>query len=326
MKKSFFRTPEFLSLPIFGLSITQSSIKFFKLKKTKKGLIPDVFGTTKLSETCDIFKVTEEDPSYQNLFAELKKIKEENNITFAQVSVPEDQTYVFKALIPVEVLPTAKEFIINNMDQYIPLTTADVYFDYKVLLHRIKDGQVPVIVTAIPKFIVEKYAQLLESCGIFMVGCEPETHSVSHCVIHKKDKNPYIIMYVDHAGTKISVVEDRYVQYTQTLPVTSKDISGVITPETAKILKDTLNRVIIYWFTTKENQANLTKIENIILTGAGIDSPELINFFENNLAVNATHGNVWKNCFELSEYLPDISKQDSLKYAVCIGLSMFKIK
>ncbi|MEN9921177.1 MAG: type 4 fimbrial biosis protein PilM, type pilus assembly protein PilM [Candidatus Parcubacteria bacterium] len=326
MNTGFFKIPEFLSLPLFGLSITQSSVKLVKMSKVKQGFIPKIFDGVVLGETCDYFTNPISDAPCDPLKAALKDFKKKYNITFAQVSVPEEQTYVFKMFVPQEVLSAIDVFIVNNIDQYIPLTAPEVYFDYKILKSHIRDTQIPVVVTAIPKFIVEKYAKLLDSCGIYMVGCEPETHAIARCVIDKGDKNPYIIMYIDEFGTRISVVEEGLVQHTQTIAINSKDIMGPITPETAQALKDILNRVIIYWFTSQNPQTHPIKIENVILTGVGVDSPSFINFFESNLAVNAVPANVWKNCFDLKSYIPNMSKTDSLKYAPCVGLSMFKLK
>ena len=99
-----------------------------------------------------------------------------------------------------------------------------------------------------------------------------------------------------------------------------------MSPEVATTFKDSINKVIIYWFTSKEIHKQSSKIENIILTGESIDSSGIINFLESNLFVNATFANVWKNCFDIHEYIPKVSKKDSLKYATSIGLSLFKIK
>jgi Tfp pilus assembly PilM family ATPase len=326
MNRGFLSTPEFLSLPLFGLSITHNSIKFVKMEHTKYGLIPAFFEEIELSEVCDYFTNPSSDATCDSLKNALKNFKKKYNISFAQISIPEEQSYVFKIFAPKEAITLMDQFIINNVDQYIPLSASDIYFDYKILESQPNDMNISVIVTAIPKFIVEKYALLLDSCGILMLGCEPETHAISRCVIDRGDKNPYIIMHVDTDGTKISVIEEGFVQYTQTVSINSDAIKEKISQETTQILKDTLNRVIIYWFTSQDPQNHPTKIENVILSGVGVDSPDFVNFFESNLNVNTTHANVWKNCFDLSKYIPKMSRKESLKYAVCVGLSMFNIK
>lgn len=90
--------------------------------------------------------------------------------------------------------------------------------------------------------------------------------------------------------------------------------------------KTVLKKVIIYWFTSKDQSLKTNKIENVILTGENMDSSELVNFLESNLSVNASIANVWKNCFDINTYVPQVSKKDSLKYAICIGLSLFNLK
>lgn len=326
MKNSFFQTPEFLSLPLLGLSISPSFVRVVKLKKKSQGLIPEFVDEINFSETCSFFQEDGTHTECDQLKSALLQLKKKHKITFAQLSIPEETSYVFKIMIPREAVSMVEEFISNNIEQQIPLTSSEVYFDYKILKSHIADVQIPVIVTAIPRIVVEKYSSLLESCGIFMIGSEPETHAITRCIIAKGDINPYLILNINEYATSISVVEEGLVQYTQTLTITSNDIQSGVTQDVGTILKDTINRVIIYWFTSKEKTNTPIKIENIILTGVGVDSPELINFFETNLAVNASVAQVWKNCFNIQEYIPAISKKDSLKYATCIGLSLFKLK
>lgn len=326
MKCSFFQPPQFLSLPFFGLSISHASIKITKLKKKNFGNMPVVISEVILKETCDMFFNSNSYSECNDLKKSLIDLRKKHKIRFVQLAIPEENTYVFRILIPNNTIELIEEFIVNNIDQYIPLNASDVYFDYKILKSHIADSNIPVVVTAIPKIIIEKYTDLLGSCGISVIACEPETHAIARCVIDKGDVNPYIILNINRYGTNVSVVEEGLVQYTQTLSIRTQDVAQGVSTEIATSLKDSINKVIIYWFTSKEQHIQNSKIENIILTGEEIESSDIINFLESNLFVNATFANVWKNCFDIHEYVPAISKKDSLKYAAAIGLSLYKIK
>jgi Tfp pilus assembly PilM family ATPase len=326
MKQTFFQAPEFLSLPRFGLSISQTSIRVAKLKKNKVGMIPETIDELKLEEACIFFDNPDEYVECPALKNALTVLKKKHKINFVQLSIPEEHTYVFTINIPGNDVDTVPDFILNNIDQNIPLAAQEVYFDYKVLDNKKTETNMPVIVTAIPKIIVEKYTQIIASAGILVVACEPETHAIARSVITHGDNNPYIIINVERYGTNISVVEDGFVQYTQTLPIYTKDIVTVLNSKSAQALKESISKVIIYWFTSKDNSVQHSKIENIILTGEGVDTSDIVNFLESNLFVNVTCANVWKNCFDLKEYIPEISRSESMRYATCIGLSMFKIK
>lgn len=326
MKQSFFHAPEFLSLPIFGVSISQSYIRVAKMSKHKIGKIPSVIDEIHIEEQCSFFEKPEEYSECDVLKKALISIQKKHKIKFVQLAIPEEHTYVFNISFPGNDYNLIPDFIFNNIDQYIPLQKEEVFFDYKILKGRQTREFVPVIVTAIPKIIVEKYVQLATSAGMIVVACEPETHAIARAVIDSGDTNPYIIINVEEYGTNISVVEDSYVQYTQTLPLTNVEISGTIDSEAKQLLKESINKVIIYWFTSKDNSIKHSKIENIILSGENVDKSDLVNFLESSLFVNVTYANVWKNCFDITNYIPKISKSDSLKYATCIGLSMFKVK
>lgn len=326
MKSSFFQPPEFLALPVFGMNVSPTSIKLVKLKQKKEGLLPVVAEEIYFKEVCNYFSGEDSISECDEFKKNLKDLKKKFKINFVQLAIPEKNTYIFNMPIPKDAVGLIDDFVKNNMDQYIPLNADEVFFDYKTLKGHENLDVIPVVVTAIPKIIVEKYTAVFESCGIFIIECEPETHSIARCVIDKGDKNPYIVVNIDEYATIISVIENGLIQYTQTVTVTSQDVSKNISPEVATLLKDTINKVIIYWFTSKDQFSQHAKIENIILTGKDIDSSDLVNFFESNLFVNVAFANVWKNCFDINTYIPNISKKDSLKYATGIGLSLFKIK
>jgi len=326
MSLSFLTPPEFLTLPVFGLDISRSSIKLVKLKKNIIGFLPYVFDEIEVSESCELFSGDNAVSECKEITDKLITLRKKHKINFARVSIPEEDTYVFKVLVPKDALYTVSEFIMYNLDQYVPLDPQEVIFDYKILEHEIEDEKTPVIVTVIPKNIVNQYTKLIESAGIRVVACEPETHAIARAVIDRHDFNPYIIINVDMHATNISIVENGFVQYTQTLPLSGDLITNNMTPEMSANFKDSINRVIIYWFTSRDKSNPGSKIENIILTGESLKSTNLINYLETSLSVNATLGNVWKNCFDLNSFIPKISKEDSLKYATCIGLCLVKVK
>lgn len=326
MKSSFLNPPEFLTLPIFGLDISRSSIKLSKLQKNKNGMVPLFVDEIPVSETCELFTKYIPGKECKEIISGILRLKKKYSINFVQISIPEENTYVFRIEVAKDVLHTLEEYILYNLDQYIPLTSQEVIFDFRVLKSKSDGEYVPVIVTAIPKIIIEQYTDIIEACGITVVACEPETHAIARAVIDNNDMNPYIIINVDQHSTNISIVEDGLVQYTQTLPIFGYEITKSISKQNADTFKNNINKVIIYWFTSKDKKYQTSKIENIILTGEALDSSFLINFLESNLFANVTIANVWKNCFDLHSYIPKISKKDSLKYATCIGLCLSKNK
>jgi Tfp pilus assembly PilM family ATPase len=326
MTLGFFYPPEFLRLPVFGLDISQSSIRIAKLKKTSFGMVPSEVARIAISETCELFTGQNSHTDCQEVKKVLRELRKKHAIEFARVSIPEEKTYVFRVALPNDALHSIEEFILYNMDQYIPLDPQEVIFDYKVLHDRKGPESTPVVVTAVPRQVIEVYTEIVESAGISLVACEPETHAIARSVIHKDDTNPYIIINVDAFETTVSVVEDGFVQYTQTLSLSGKDVAGTISPQTASILKEGISKVIVFWFTSKDHAAQGARIENVILTGEGVGSSSLINFLESNLSVNAAFGNVWRNCLDLNDHVPQISKSDSLQYATCVGLCLAKTK
>lgn len=326
MKPSFLNPPQFLSLPFFGLSMSATSIRLTKFKTKKIGNIPTVIEEVFLKEQCDFFSHVDSYSECVELKKILKDLKKKHKIQFVQLSIPEEYTYVFRVLVPINAIELIEDFITNNIEQYVPLAASDVFFDYKVLKSHTQDEFVPVIVTAITKVVITKYTSLLEECKISVLGCESEVHAIARCVVLKGDINPYILININKEATNISIIEEGFVQYTQTVPIKMSDVTPLVSNDIRPLFRDSINKIIIYWFTSKEQHVQSAKIENVILTGENIESSDLINFLESNLSVNAVFANVWTNCFDVHDYIPAISSKESLKYATCIGLSLYKIK
>ncbi len=326
MSFSFLQPSEFLTLPIFGIDISQSSIKIARLKKKSVGLVPHIIDEFEISETCELFSGSGEVSSCDEVRKGLLHLKKKYKIEFARISIPEEKTYVFRVLVPRDALNTIEDFVLFNLDQYVPLEPQDVLFDYKILEAPKGADKIPVVVTVIPRHIIEQYTSIVESCGIMIVSYEAETHAISRAVIERGNSNPYIIINVDTYVITISIVEEDLVQYTQTLNCDPQGQTRQLSEGTLAELRDTLKKVIIYWLTSQEQKESSKKLENVILTGEAIHSASLINFLESNLFVNATVGNTWKNCFDINAYIPEISKQESLKYTTCVGLCLSRLK
>ena len=246
------------------------------------------------------------------LISVLKTIKKDFNVNYVNFSIPEVSTYIYRTTLSKSV-----GYDISNALQF-PIEPSDTLLDYFVT--NIKENEIDVIVTVVSKSIIEKFTEIIESAELKPLSFEPETHAIVRGIIKKENKNQYVLLNLDKCLSSVAVVENGVVQYTQTVNI-SNNFSEKFNEEEAKILKENINKIIIYWSTSLE-QADKNEIKNMFLVGENSFSQELLNYLEKNVSLNVKFANVWINCFDLNDYIPNICAKDSVKYATSIGLAL----
>jgi hypothetical protein len=86
------------------------------------------------------------------------------------------------------------------------------------------------------------------------------------------------------------------------------------------ILVKEIGRVHTYWMTRTDTHSDLTRI---MCVGRDVEAlkGELGKGEIDGIPVD--HGvNVWKNAFDINDYVPGISRSESLEYAVAAGLAL----
>lgn len=320
---NLFPIPKDLSLDFVGIDMCETSIKAVKLKDSKYGRIPSAFKEYKLNERCGILDIDPEEKQCEEVVEILKKIKKEFKVNFANVSIPEVRTYIYKVSLPVEVVKNINEAILYTVEDNIPLKPEEVLVDYYILSQ--KENTIDVIVTAVPKLIIDLYTKVYNEAGLSPISFEPETHAIARGLIKENDKNKYLLLNLDSHLSSIAIIEEELVQYTQTLNTTSEDFLGDFDQEVAKKLKQEIQKVIIYW-ETSPSEIQKDKINTMFIVGGVKNLDQLINYLTKNLPVSVKLGNVWNNCFDLNNYIPKISASESINYATAIGLALKKPK
>ncbi len=321
-----FPVPDFLSLNPVGIDISLRSVRAIKLKNSKFGLIPDKFKEIVLQEKCELLEKKEDLKNCDNLRQALRDLKRELNLKYITLSLPELKTYIFSTTLPIEAASSIDDALIVKLQENLPLDASEIVYDYVVTKVNENKSTIEVVVTALPKNIVEIYIQLFKEEGLIPVAFESESQSVARAVVAEGDTTPYIIVNFGHAKISFAIVENGVVYYTSSLPYSTESILKDFSGQEAQFLKSTLNKLLVYWFTNKHNPDSDEKITNLIMTGSFADSPGLSVFLEQHLHVVVGLANVWKNCFDINEYVPDLNFKTALQYNTAIGLTLLKYK
>lgn len=331
-KNTFFRkikicfpTPRYLNFNATGLDISTDAVRVMRLKFSKHGLVPDFYKEFKFKNPIDFsspdFKIEEN----QEILNILKDLRLKYKIKNVVASLPETKTYLYKTTIKKEASSNIATAIRLSIEDNVPHNANDVNFDYEVV-----DDSDPtdldIIVGVFPKDVIASYTVLLKKAGIFPLSFRPESVALSDSLVFKTDATTYLLVRLLPNKINVSVVEDTAVQYTSEILVGTDDLQEDLSGPNAAKIKEELNKILIYWFTNKKDFSDHKKIQTVLLAGGSASNTKIRSFLEKNLKINVDIGNVWSNCFSFEDYVPELNKEDALKYSVAIGLAIKALK
>lgn len=323
----FFPTPRYLTFDPVAIDVLPTSIRLMKLDRKKEGLIPEIYREIKLKTPIDIAEINNNTEIDTNAFKEvldvLKMLKKEYKLKYIISSLPERKTYIFRTRLPKESSGSIASAILFSLEENVPLPAKDVNFDYFVL----DDSEygVDVVVNVFPKEIISVYTNMFNKAGLYPISYLAESTAFANAVINNKDDNAYLLIRLLEERIGIAIVEDGVVQYTSTISVSAKDVTENYQSEAATELSEELNKILIFWFTSKKDPVSHEKIQTAIVTGEYATAPGMQEFLERHLKINVETGNVWTNCFSTKTHIPQIDQKESLNFSVSIGLALMAI-
>lgn len=321
---NFFPTPEYLLLSTYGIAITDESVKFVQFQR-------GLFGNSLKLTHYDKVLLPENTVASgyinnaEKLTSVLKNLAQKHGISYLRATLPEERAYLFTATIekvPPEGLRDAVAFIV---EENVPVKLADSVFDFDVVEDLPASNQLKVTVSVLSKKVVDFYIQVFVAAGITPVSFDIESQAIARAIIPTGDKLAQLIVNLNKKKTGFYVVEDGVVQFTTTLPYES----GKEAPYPhLNDLKTEMRKIFAFWSARPAN-AGLTesRIEKVILSGAGALNDAFIAEFMNDCPVPYSVANVWLNISRGFERLPkkDITAE-SLEYAAAIGLVLPRVE
>jgi len=172
-----FPPPKFLKMPAIGLDISDESIHFVELKESKGGFTISNFGKKDIPknviESGEIKKTGE-------LVKILTSLKDEFNLNFVNVSLPEQHAYLFKLRIPDMKRSEIRNSVELQLEDNVPISAREAVFDYDIIKDsNKKDEQIEIELSVLPKSIIDNYLNILKMSGLTPLSFEIEAQSIA---------------------------------------------------------------------------------------------------------------------------------------------------
>ena len=307
-----FPTPKFLSIPYAGLSISDNAVRSIKFGKKGSKLYVEKFAKKILAPgVITSGEVNNKD----ELINAIESIKKELNLEYVKVSLPEEKGYLFTAKIPVVPEAEVKSAIEAKMEENVPISPAELIFNYKITPNLEKE-RLDIVVSTLPISVVDTYVDVIEKSGLKMISLEIESQAIARALVKPDDKETLLIVHFGLGKVSLYVVSERVVHFTSTVPLKSDSSEGL------DVLSQEIKRLFAYWHTLKMNIGREDrKLEGIVVCGENIKD-NIVSYLSSRAEVKVSLGNVWTNVLNVEESVPEITFNDSLEYVASVGLAL----
>lgn len=333
--------------PIIGLDISQTGIKVMAVDP-KKWLVLG-YGSVDL-DPAKVQKSLDTEDSYladsiSSLVGDkLIGVLPSNHVV---LGVPTGRTFSRTFSVPAQAEKNLADAVEVEVDQYIPIPMASLYVDYEVI-ERTKE-QLTVIMSAVPRVLVDNCTTALASAGLRPIMIEPSINSVAR-VLEATEEGHLTTLIIDigPASTDIAVLESGAIRVsgglgiggnTFTLDIARKmnvalenahqlkvlnglsagprqaKISAALQPSLQRILTE-VRKVIRYY---NERLTDDRKIEQVLVVGGGSNVPGIGDYFTNELMMPARVASPWQK-LDFGT-LPQPNKQFRPRYIAVAGLA-----
>ncbi len=346
----FFPTPKFLTLPSFGLDISDESIKFVELFRGREGIRVRRYGEKKIpAGIIESGKIKDTKQMEKILIS----LQEEAGLKSVRVSLPEEQVYLFNLKLDKFGLENVREGIELSLEEYIPVGAEDAIFDYELLGEN--EQSLKLQVAAIPKNVIEGYLAIFKNSSIFVKSFELEAQAIIRSVVKKGDLGTYMVVDFGKKRTGVFIVSQGIVIFTSTLNIGGAMLTSMIEKNfkisfaeaekkkkecglqrgaknteifavllnVVSVLRDEIMKHFLYWHTHKDEEGkDRPPIKKIILCGGDSSLIGLTDYLSISLKTNVELANVWVNMFNIERNIPEISFNESLAIASALGLAL----
>ncbi|MDP3661390.1 MAG: pilus assembly protein PilM [bacterium] len=310
-----FTPPKFLTMPAAGIEIGDAfvraisfagSIGFLKVSWWQEEALPHGAVSGGIINDRGVVVDT------------LRKIRVAHGFSFAHLSIPEQQSYLCEIQAPTVSPEEARAAIELHLEEQVPIRVNDAVFDAVAneRVHTIAGAHRSYRVAAAQKKIVEAYSLVCNEAGIAPLSFDIEACSVARAVVGARDARSLLILNMSEDDTGLYVVDGGVVRFASTVPLV---LGEKVAEEITHALAGEVARVREFWETHGDAHE---KIHEVVVCGRGSAFPHNLSALSSVLNLPVLPASVWQNAFAVDEAVPPIPRDESLRFAVPIGLAL----
>lgn len=351
-----FPPPEYLMMRGVGVDVSDRSIKFVEFEESDNRLKLKKFGEDILEEG---IIVNGEIKNKDELVSFLKKIRQIRGFSDVVLSLPEEKAFLSLVELPKMSEEEIKTSLSFQIEQYVPLKKENIIFDFEITSSSVKSDHFDVLLLAFPKNLIYDYCEVFEKAGFTPLAMELESLSLARSLVPEDNKDNILIIDFGKTRTTFAVLRGSSLRFTSTVSLGGRDLEKMIARalgiklfEAEKVkkdfsltglrkedriyeailpilssLEDEIRKHQGYWQNHLLHQSEeKSGIKEIILAGGDANLNGLPEYLSQRLAMPARLGNPWIKVGSFEDYVPEISRRESLAYSVAIGLALRSLR
>ncbi len=224
---------EFLSLKkeIFGMDVSDLSIKVVKLKRKRKKTLFSSFNFQKIEKGV-IEKGIIKDKEKLSFFIKeaIKNVKGEKIKTkYVNCCLPEEKAFLQVIKMPKMPDEDLKSAVLFEAENYIPLPLNEVYLDWEKIPGFPLSQTQEILVAACPKEIVNSYFEVLKKSNLEPIVFEVETMALARALISEREENSSVlILDIGETKTTFAIFSKNSLRFTSTVPISGSLFTELI--------------------------------------------------------------------------------------------------
>ena len=343
---------------IFGLDLSDLSLKIAALKKRKQDIILTSYGRTEIPpgiiEKGEIKKETELISLIKKSLTDIKGSPLKTK--FCAVSLPETEAFVRVIQLPILNEKEIGEAIKWEAEANIPMPLEEIYLDWQIIGQN--DNKQNILIGALPKNLVDEYLKAFKKTGLTPLIFEIESLATARAIVKNGPVSlPLLIVDLGIERTSFIIFYKSTVYFTTSLPFGNNQLIAVIAQSlnidtaTAKKIKigtgldkaypqnklistalePFLNEIsqkikelsIFFKKHSLDMQSPTNQISETLLCGGGANLNGLAGYIHNKTKINTKVANPWVNILQVnSKELPELSYDESITYTTALGLAL----
>ena len=354
--KNFFRPPSFLEMPFVAFDIGDRFVRFVELKRNGNFFTLGKIGEKIIPEGVfsggDILKK-------QELISILSGIRKENDFDLVKVSIPEEKSYIFITEVPKIDPKEIRQMLEFRLEENVPLKVEEAVFDYSIIAEEELSNSLKLNVSVIPKQVINSYMEVFQSAGFSPISFKAESRAGAICASNSETAGNVLIINIKDSSTILSMTVNGTVWFTSTISIGKNSVidilkkipmikqsseykisENVFFPDEIKnaetfnslmnifsIIRDSVEKFVEFW----QNQCDKLSIKNckidkVVLCGSISAIPGFSRYISSSLEENTEIINVWKNIFDLENFIPPVKFTDSLDFSAVLGVALGETK
>lgn len=349
-----FPTPQLMALPCVGVDISDTSLKYIEFVRSGNfdcleikqwGDISIPVGIVERGNVHDVEKLS----------AILAEMKQKTKAHYVRMSLPEERAYVFETTVDMKTpLKEIRGLLDFKLEENVPLSPRDAYFDYTIVGRDIEAKVYRVVVAVYAQSTINNYYEACVHAGLVPLSFEIEAQAIARATVPKEHGGTYMIVDFGKTRMGVGIVFNGTLMYTSTIEIaglqlsedmrkvlgnvseaeitTIKNTKGLARTRDNEQIADILIRyansiadelsIRIHYWNSRDIDREERTVKKVIVCGGSANLFGLPEFLSDKLEIPTERAHVWANAFSLEEQIPEIPRRYSYGYATAIGIAL----